>query len=57
MGAGGEEHRQGAGSHIFVGTKKIEQTSVHVMDYGPEQLNERDFADVNQIKDLHSSSA
>ncbi len=45
------------GSLIFVGTKKVEQTSIHVIDYDSERLIERDFTDVNQIKDLHSSSA
>ncbi len=51
-----ETQGQVPGSLIFVGTKKVEQTSIRVMDYDAEQLNEFDFTDINQIKDLHAST-
>jgi magnesium transporter len=41
------------GSLIFVGTKKVEQSSIHVMDYDAARLTECDVADGKQIKDLH----
>jgi len=44
------------GSLIFVGTKKVERTSIRVMDYDAGQLNEFDFTDANQIQGLQSSS-
>jgi magnesium transporter len=45
------------GSLIFVGTRKVERSSIHVIDYDSGQLNEWDVTDINQIKNLHSSSA
>ena len=45
------------GSLIFVGAQKVEQTSIHLIEYDAEHLDEFDFTDVNQIKDLRSSSA
>ena len=45
------------GSLIFVGTQKVERSSIHVIDYDAERLNEFDLTDVNQLKELPPAPA
>ena len=45
------------GSLIFVGTRKVERSSIHVIDYDAGHLNEFDLTDVNQLEELPSAPA
>jgi len=45
------------GSLIFVGTRKVERSSIHVIDYDADHLDEFDLTDVNQLKELPSAPA
>ena len=45
------------GSLIFVGTKKVERSSIRVMDYDATHSNEFDLTDVKQTQQSASSSS
>lgn len=52
-----EARGQGPGSLIFIGKKKVEKTSIHVIDYDAEKLEEFDLAGIDRLRDLALSSS
>lgn len=50
-----EVRGHGPGSLIFIGTKKVERTSIHVIDYDADQLGEFDLTGIDQLRDLAAS--
>ncbi len=47
-----EVRGQGPGSLIFIGKRKVERTSIHVIDYDAEQIGEFDLTGIDQLRDL-----
>ncbi len=52
-----EARGQVPGSLIFIGRQKVERTSIKVIDYNAENLNEFELTGVDQLGDLATSSS